>query len=129
MRYEVHKHKDGEIEYLPDLLDTPIWEDYDELDCSPSVRLVAVLYRAVAERENYYQFNTPTAFGDPQYQFAVGKAFGVMEAAEIAETRENGKLVFRKGRRVVLVVDAIQLHKSYYEAKRDIRKTLAAVYG
>ena len=129
MKYEVRKCVDGEIEYLPDFLDTPIWEDYDELDCSPSVRLVAVLYRAVAERENYYQFNTPTAFGDPRYQYAVGKVFGVMEAAEITETRENGKIVYRKGRRVILVVDEIRLHESYYEAKRDIRKTLAAVYG
>ena len=129
MKYEVKRCIDGEIEYLPDLLDTPIWEDYDEIVCSPSVRLVAELYRAIAERENYYQFNTPTAFGDPQYQFAVGRAFGVMATAEITETKENGKLVFRKGRRVILVVDEIHLHESYYEAKRDIRKTLAAVYG
>lgn len=127
MKYEVHKCRDGEIEFLPDLLDTPIWDDYDDYDCPPSVRLVAVLYRAVAERENYYQFNTPTAFGDPEYRFAFGRVFGIMEAAGITETRENGKMVFRKGRRVILVVDEIHLHESYYEAKRDIRKTLAAI--
>ena len=127
MKYEVHKYVDGEIEYLPDLLDTPIWDDYDDLDAPRSVRLVAALYRAVAERENYFQVNTPTAFGDPEYKLAFGIVNGIKIAAEIEEQERDGKLFFYKGKRLILVVDKPMRTVYYYEALADIRKTREAL--
>lgn len=127
MAYRVHKRVDGEIEYLPDIVETPIWIDFDELDAPRSVRLVAALYRAVAERENYYQENTPTAFGDPEYKLAYGIAQGIKIAGEIEECARQGKLFFYKGKKLILVVDKPMRTKYYYEALADIRKTREAL--
>ena len=127
MRYEVHKCSDDEIEYLPDITETPIWRDYDVYNAPRSVRLVAALYKAVAERENYFQTNSPTAFGDPEYKMAYGIAHGIMIAAEIEECARDGKLFFYKGKKVILVVEKIKRRKSYYEEKREIQETLAAI--
>lgn len=127
MKYEVHKRVIEGIEYLPDLTETPIWRDYDVYNPPRSVRLVAALYRAVAERENYYQTNSPTAFGDPEYKMAYGIAHGIMIAGEIEDVERDGKLFFYKGKKVILVVDKIKRRKGYYEEKREIQETLAAI--
>lgn len=126
MAYEIQKVIDGEIEYLPDIVETQIWPDFEYLDQTRKTRLIAALYRAVAERENYYQFNTPTAFGDPEYRHACGVVTGILQAAEIEEKEKNGKLVFMKGKKTILIVDKIKLHKSYYEAQRENREMLEA---
>ncbi len=127
MKYEVHKCYDDEIEYLPDLVDTPIWKDFD-VPCPPkSVRDVAMLYDALSDRENYYQFHSPTAFGDPQYSFAQGRVIGVLQGTGIEETAKQDRRVYRKGRKIVLVVDKIALRRSYYEERKELRETLAAI--
>lgn len=126
MAYRVKKIVDCDIEFLPDLVETPIWGDFDEIDAPRSVRLVAALYRAVADRENYYQENTPTAFGDPDYKLAYGIAQGIMIAGEIEQRERNGKMFFYKGKRLILVVDKPIRTKYYYEALADIRKTREA---
>ena len=127
MAYTVHKIVDDDNEWLPDIVDTPIWQDYDDFDATKSVRLVAALYRAVAERDNYYQENTPTAFGDPEYRYAYGVVHGIMLAEEIEETEYDGKLIFRKGKRTILVVDKLNRPRGFYEAKMDNAKTLLAL--
>lgn len=127
MKYEVRKCVDGEIEYLPDLIETSIFRDFDVYKAPRSVRLVAALYKAVADRENYFQTNTPTAFGDPEYKLAYGIAHGIMVAAEIEEHQRDGKMFFYKGKRVILVVDKVQKPRHYYEARKDIAETLAAI--
>lgn len=123
MAYRVKKVADGDIEFLPDLVETPIWRDYDEIGAPRSVRLVAALYKSIAERENYYQENTPTAFGDPEYKLAFGIAQGIMIAGEIEERVRNGKMFFYKGKKLILVVDKPIRTKYYYEALADIKKT------
>ena len=126
MAYRVKKITDGDIEFLPDITETPIWRDFDEIDTPRSVRLVAALYRAVAERENYYQENTPTAFGDPEFKLAYGIAQGIEIAGEIEERARDGKLFFYKGKKLILVVDKPMRTKYYYEALADVRKTREA---
>lgn len=126
MAYIVNKFIDNNIEFLPDLIETPIWKDFDELDAPRSVRLIAALYRAVAARENYYQENTPTAFGDPEYKMAYGIAQGIMIAGEIEERARDEKLFFYKGKKLVLVVDKPKRTRYYYEALSDIAQTKRA---
>lgn len=126
MAYIVHKIVDDGNEWLPDIVDTPIWDDFDEIGAPKSMRVVAALYRAVAERDNYYQENAPTAFGDPEYKLAYGIAHGIMLAEEIEEIEADGKRIFRKGKRIILVVDKLIRPKLYYEALRDNAETLRA---
>ena len=127
MAYIVHKIVYGETEFLPDIVDTPIWDDYDEIDAPKSVRIIAALYKAIADRENYYQENSPTAFGNPDYSRICGIVIGILQATEIEEQRKDDKLIFYKGKRKVLVVDKLKLPRHYYEARRDIAKTRRAL--
>ena len=122
MKYYVPKIIDGEIELLPDITSTCIFKDWDDIYASKSVRVVAALYQAVADRENYYQFHTPTAFGNPDYTMMQGIVIGIERAEEINEVPKDGKIYFQKGKRTILVVDKIKLHRSHYEAQKEIRE-------
>lgn len=126
MKYYVQKFVDGEIELLPDITETTIFKDWDDVYAPKSVRIVAALYQAVEERENYYQLHTPTAFGNPDFSMIQGIVIGIKRAEEIEEMVKDGKIYFWKGNKTILVVDKIKLHKSYYEAKRDNDETLRA---
>lgn len=69
----------GDTELLPDIVDTPIWNEHDIFNnskVSKRVQLLAALYKAIEQRENYYQLISPTTFGDPQYRYYCG--VGVM---------------------------------------------------
>ena len=125
MKYTIKKCLDGEIEYLPDIVDTPIWKDFNDGFCSESVILAFRLYQAVAERDNYFQFNTPTAFGNPEYSHACGVVSGILIAGMVEETDTDTQRIFRKGKRVILVVDKIKLHPSHYERVAENKALLA----
>lgn len=127
MKYYVPKFVDGELELLPDITDTEIFEDWDDIYAPKSVRIVGTLYQAVTDRENYYQFNTPTAFGNPDFAMIQGIVVGIERAEEIEETVKDGKIYFRKHGKTILVVDKIRLHRGYYEAKKDNYETLKAL--
>ena len=126
MAYIVHKIVDDGNEWLPDITETPIWVDFENADAPKPVRLAAVLYMAVEKRENYFQNNTPTAFGNPEYNYACGVVHGILQAAEIEEREDGGKLVFYKGNRTILVVDKPKLPESFHNARRENAKTLRA---
>lgn len=126
MAYIVHKFVDGEIEYLPDVAETEFFSEA-ELYRSRSLRLLCALYKAVEERENYYQINTPTAFGDPEFKLAYGIAHGIKIGAEIEEQERDGKLFFYKGKKLILVVEKPKLHRSHYEALKENARLLQAI--
>ena len=127
MKYYVQKIVDGEMELLPDIVETTIFKDWDDVYAPKPVRVIASLYQAVADRENYYQFHTPTAFGNPDYAMIQGIVIGIERAEEIEESVKDGKICFRKSGKTILEVDKIKLHRSYYEAKRDNAETLRAL--
>ena len=126
MAYIVHKFVDGEVEYLPNVAETEFFSEV-EMESSRSLRLLCALYKAVEERENYYQVNTPTAFGDPEYKLAYGIAHGIMIGAEIEERERDGKLFYYKGKKLILVVEKPKLHRSHYEALAENAKLLEAI--
>ena len=127
MKYYVPKFIDGETELLPDITETAIFKDWDDVYAPKSVRIVAALYQAVADRENYYQFHTPTAFGNPDFAMMQGIVIGIARAEEIEESVRDEKLCFRKGGKIILEVDKIKRSRGYYEAKRDNAETLRAL--
>lgn len=79
---------------------------------------------AVADRENYYQNNDPTAFGNHEYSVKSGIVTGICIAANISEETRDGRIVFRKGNRIILEVDKVSKPESYYEANREIREVM-----
>ena len=124
MTYIINKIIDDDgIEYLPDITETPIWEDYDDISkVSTNIRFAAILYQAIQKRENYYQFNTPTPFGNPQYSGYCGRVAGILEAIEWTEHIENDKIVIytSHSRLKKLIIDKVNKPKSYHETKREI---------
>lgn len=81
MLYIIHKYIDG-VELLPDITETPLWKDYDSFDCTPQHRRICVLYQLLAKRENYYQFYSPTAYGNPDYSMYCGEVSGFLNALD-----------------------------------------------
>jgi len=117
--YRVEKILSGDLELLPDLVDTPIWADYDEFSCKRSVKTVACLYSAIEKRENYYQFNTPSAFGDSMYSYYCGVVQGILLASEMEEDNKDDQIVIRKGKKRILVIDKVKRPGGYYESVRE----------
>jgi len=127
MTYYIQKECDSNVESLPLLYDTQIWKDYDENSPSHSIRLIATLYQAVAERENYYQFNSPIAYGNPDFSRLCGIVLGICLAYEISEERVADKLVYKKNKRRILTVDILQCPEWYYQEKREISKLMNSI--
>jgi hypothetical protein len=128
MAWHIHKEYDGSVEMLPDVTQTPLWEPYEQSNCPKSHRQLVKLYDALSRRENYFQFNTPTAFGNPEYSQLVGEVHGILLAMEVDERHRDDKIIiFKENGRVLLTVDKPQKPKSYYEELQDIRRTLNAL--
>ena len=100
--YRIEKIMSGDTELLPDIVDTSIWKDYDEVNCSKSKRIIAALYKAIEQRENYYQLNSPTAFGDPQYRYYCGLVVGILQGSEMEEISNDNLIVIKRNNEKIL---------------------------
>lgn len=132
MAIEVKKFVDG-VEYLPDVVDTPLWDliNPDKFyRTKKSDRQIARLYEAIAKRENYFQEYSPTAFGNPDYERIAGTVDGILVAMEAYETEANGQIVIRMAQsgKKILVVDKVKRPKSYFEEERE-NKELREAFG
>lgn len=124
MGFYIQKVTIDGIDNLPDIGETELCKYLEMGTPSKSIELVIKLYMAVADRENYYQNNSPTAFGNPDYSVKEGIVTGIGIAANISEEAIDGRIVFRKGNRIILEVDKLNRPKSYYEANREIREIM-----
>ena len=132
MTQEIKKINCNGVEFLPNIADTSLWSFYDpdlSFSCKKSERQLAGLYKAISDRENYFQENTPTAFGSPAYSELSGIVFGYLQAMEAWESEEHGQIVIRrnKSNQKLLVIDKVELPASYHESRKEIRETLEAL--
>lgn len=129
----ISKIDDDGAELLPDIVDTPLWEYLDPdrgMKAKKTEVQLAYLYKALAARENYYQNNTPTAFGNPQYNYFCGVVDGCLQATFAEESEENGVIVIRSingAKRVLFSVDKLKKPRSYYESVRENTAALRAL--
>lgn len=122
--YRVEKIMSGDTELLPDIVDTPIWKDYNEVNCSKNIRVIAALYKAIEQRENYYQLNSPTAFGDPQYRYYCGLVVGILQGSEMEEISNDNFIVIKRNNKKILVIDKIKRSQAYHDSVKEINDTL-----
>lgn len=130
MAYEIKKVVFDGIELLPDITETPFWAmaDIDRaLDYKKSERQLAGLYMAICKRENYFQINSPTAFGNPDYSFLSGVVSGFLQAMDAEEILVDDQIVICKTKtgRKMLILDKLTKPKGYYESLRDNRMALS----
>lgn len=121
--YRIKKIILDDIESLPDIVDTPIWKDYNEVSCNKNVRVIAALYKAIERRENYYQLNSPTAFGDPQYKYYCGLVNGILQGSEMEEISDDNLIVIKRSNKKILVIDKIKRSQAYYDFVKEISDT------
>lgn len=126
MAYIVHKDQSDTVERLPHITETSIWADYDCPAPSKSAARAVMLYMAVADRENYFQDHTPTPFGNPTHERYCGIVDGIKMAAGIVEEDTGDRLIFRKGKRNVLVVDKVSRPESYHADLKENAELLRA---
>lgn len=121
------------IEYLPDIVDTTLFAEWEESQYKKTgtkeIRLVAGLYKALSERENYFQNNTPTALGNPEYNLLCGVVEGFLQGSEMYLDEDDKHFIVKRGKRTVLVVDKIRRTTNYYKEKREIEKVIADILG
>ena len=125
--YRIEKVMSGDTELLPDIVDTPIWNEHDIFNnskVSKRIQLLAALYKAIEQRENYYQLNSPTTFGDPQYRYYCGVVVGFLQGMELEEIVENEKIVIKGNNRKIMVIDKVNRPKSYHDSLKEINDTL-----
>lgn len=129
--YRIEKTMSNDIELLPDIADTSLIQDFEAAGYSTHNRktktLIALLYHAISQRENYYQTYTPTAYGDPQYKYYCGLVIGILQASGMCEVTEDEYIVIKKNNRRLLIIDKIKRPQSYYDACKEISKTMRAL--
>lgn len=88
---EVKVEKDGEIEFLPypEILNLGL----AEFGFTAAEERNYRLYKAIADRENYFQFNEPTAFGSPQYERLDGILYGLLIGYRLNIIENNDEII------------------------------------
>lgn len=108
---------------LPDITDTEIFKDYEN-NQSDYMRCIYFLYIALSNRENYYQLNSPTAFGDTDYARFDGLVCGILHATGWEEIQDESSIIIKRNNRKILILPKLSKPKKYYEDKKEIAKIL-----
>lgn len=116
------KHKIDYDEYL-DAAD--VFEYVSE--CSTEGGLAYQFAKIVSDWQNYWNYNTPTAFGNPDYNYLAGQFVGYIIAKQYEKEETSDQIIIRKGNRKIWVIDKIEKPESYFEAERDNIKTLNSI--
>ena len=87
------------------------------------------LGKPICDVLNYFQENSPDAFGNAPYQRLCGYMDGYIHGRKMELERGEGLWIVRKGKRKILAVEVPQKPQSYYEALKDNAKTLREVFG
>lgn len=100
---------------------------FNEFD--PKTEKQYALAKCVADVLNYYQENTPDAFGNAPYARLDGFMFGYItgNGYELKQEKEHWDII--KGKKIIMRVEVPKKPQSYYEAVKDNRETYRKVFG
>lgn len=113
----------SEDNLLPDITETDIFTDYEKKS-SDYMRCLYWLYLALSKRESYYELNSPTAFGDPEYARYVGMVTGILMVTGWEEVATEDQIIIKNKKRKILVADRIKRSDSFYKEKAEINELL-----
>ena len=113
----------SEDNLLPHITETDIFSDYEK-NPSDYMRCLYWLYIALSKRENYYELNSPTVFGDPEYTRYVGMVTGILVVTGWEEIITEDQVIIKNKGRKILVVDRIKRSENFYKEKAEINKLL-----
>lgn len=87
------------------------------------------LGKPICDVLNYFQTNSPDAFGNAQYSRLEGYMFGYIHGSKMELEQGEDLWIVRKGKRKILVVEVPKKPQSYYDDLKDVAKTLRDVFG
>ena len=93
---------------------------FDEFD--PKTEEHYALAKCISDVLNYYQENTPDAFGNAPYARLEGFMYGYICGKKYELNREKDHWDVIKGKRIIMRVEVPKKHPSYYEAVKDNRE-------
>ena len=100
-------------------------EWFNEWDTSPQYERVLAVYTAIQRLYNYYQTNTPTAFGNPEYAYLRGYLVGLLSGIHYNIEESYGKVtVTDKHGKKILIVEIPVKTENYMDSVKDINSTL-----
>ncbi len=119
---DIKVDKDGEIEFLP--YPEILGYGLAEFGLSPTEERNYRIYKAIADRENYYQYNDPTAFGNPQFARLDGILYGMAigYGVDIVEFT-NEIRVYTQGHKLIIRVQRPKRTPWYKEKKKEAIET------
>lgn len=116
---EVKVDKDGEIEFLPypEILNMGL----AEFGLTAAEERNFRVYKAIADRENYFQFNEPTAFGNPTYNRLDGILYGLLMGygLDIMEEQEEIR-VYTQGHKLIMKIQRPKKTEWFKEKRKEV---------
>lgn len=127
---EIKCEFDGAVECLPLLEETELFHEWCDVKEGSLAWKLMVVYQALENVENYYQFNSPTAFGNPDHRYQEGILIGLLQGFNwTMADGKDGWINIYAGRKQVLRVQRPKKPASYKEELEDLKKTMRAVFG
>lgn len=124
---EIKCEFDGAVECLPILEETELFYEWCDVKKGSREWKLMLVYQAVEKVENYYQFNSPTAFGNPDHRYEEGLLVGLLQGIGwTLNDDKKGWVNIYAGRELVLRVQKPKKPDSYKEELKDLRETLSA---
>lgn len=87
------------------------------------------LGKPICDVLNYFQENSPDAFGNAPYKALDGYMRGYIHGSKMELEQGDDLWIVRKGKRKILAIEVPEKPQSYYEDLKDMKKTLREVFG
>lgn len=124
----INKCRYDGVELLPPPEDTPFWKDMDLTVMSSKELRNYNIYSAIRDVENYYQFHTPTAFGNPDYARAHGYLNGLLQGYGLDKQIIGDKIIIKTQKGVkLMVIERPQKPDAYFKEKEEISKLMGDI--
>lgn len=87
------------------------------------------LGKPICDVLNYFQENSPDAFGNALYARLEGYMFGYLHGNKMELEQGEDLWIVRKGKRKILAVEVPKKPQSYYDDLKDNAETRRRVFG
>lgn len=99
----------------------------DEIN-DPNFKMFS-LAKPICDVLNYFQENSPDAFGNAPYKALYGYMMGYIHGGKMDLEQGDNLWIVRKGKRKILAIEVPKKPQSYYDDLKDISKTIRNVFG
>lgn len=103
--------------------------DLNDDFCPEKTEKVFMLAKACADVLNYYNENSPDAFGNAPFARKDGFLYGYLLGAGLELVDKKTVWDIYKGKRIFLRVEVPKLRDSYYDEVKENRETWASFLG